>query len=114
MDRSYARRMARVKNLLEGVGAFGGQIGEMGITQELMNKMTTLYNQAIENEQKKNILKDSARQLTAAQNQLLKELESLSALIREWVRFELPQETWPKFGFRKGEYAVKRTAGGGE
>ncbi len=112
MDRSYVRRMARIKNLLEGMALLGDKLEKWGISQELMNKITMLYNQATINEQKKKILKDSARQLTAAQNQLLKDLESYCTLVREWVRFEFPQETWPEFGFRKGEYAVKRTAGG--
>ncbi len=72
------------------------------------------FNKANDNEQKKNALKANAQQLTVAQEQLMEELESNSAMAKKLVRFELPKETWPGFGFRKGDYAEKSTAGAEE
>ena len=110
MDKSYARRIAGVRQLLHGMKVYGDKLEKWGITPEFINNITTLYNQANVEEQQKNILKANARQLTAAHNQLMRELESHCALVKKLVRLVLPKETWLEFGFRKGEYAVKHTA----
>ncbi len=103
MDRLYARRMAGVRNLLEGMMIYGDKLEEWGIPQELITLMATLYNQVNIYQQKKNTLKLSARQITVAQNQLAEELESYCAKIKELVCSELPKETWPEFGYGKGK-----------
>ncbi len=114
MDKSYAQRIERVKNLIGGMTAYADKLEKWGITQEYITNMNTLYNKANDNEQKKNALKANAQQLTVAQDQLMEELESNCAMVKKLVRFELPKETWPGFGFRKGEYAEKNTAGAEE
>ena len=109
MDRSYAHRIDRVKGILGGMTAYADKLEKWGITQEFITNMTTLYNQASENEQKKNALKASTQQLTVAQDGVMEELENSCAMVKKLVRFELPKETWPEFGFRQGEYAEKGT-----
>ncbi len=110
MDYSYAARLDRAKSIISGMTANGDKLEKWGITQQFVTNITALYNQAIENEQKKNVLKANTQQLTVAQDQLLDELESNCAIVKKLVRFELPKECWPEFGFRKGEYAEKETA----
>ena len=110
MDKSYAKRIDRVKSILGGMTAYADQLEKWGITQEFITNMTNLYTQANDNEQKKNAIKASAQQLTTAQDQLMEELESNCAMVKKLVRFELPKEYWPEFGFRKGEFAAKVTA----
>ena len=110
MDRSYAQRIDRVKGILGGMTANADKLEKWGITQQFITNMTTLYNQASENEQKKNALKASTQQLTVAQDQVMGELESNCAMVKKLVRFELPKEYWPEFGFRQGEYAEKGTS----
>jgi len=89
---------------------YADEVEKWGITQEFINNLIMQYNQANFNEQKKNILKANARQLTAAQNQLMKELESHCAMAEELVIYELPKEAWPEFGIRKGKYVAKGAA----
>lgn len=108
MDKSYCRRIAGVRNLLEGMTVYGDKLEKWGIPQELIILMATLYNQVNVYQQKKNILKRSARQITAAQKQLLEELESYCAKIKELVCPELPKETWPEFGYGKGRIGPER------
>jgi hypothetical protein len=110
VDRSYAHRIDRVKGILGGMVAYVDKLEKWGITQEFITNMTTLYNEASANEQQKNALKASTQQLTIAQDQLMEELESNCAMVKKLVRFELPKEIWPEFGFREGEYAEKSTA----
>ena len=109
MDYSYAARIDRAKSILGGMTANGDKLEKWGITEEFITEMNSLYNQASANEQKKNALKASIQQLTVAQDQIMDELESNCAMVKKLVRFELPKETWPEFGFRKGEYATKGT-----
>jgi hypothetical protein len=111
MDKSYAQRIERVKNLIGGMTAYADKLEKWGIIQEYVANMNTLYNKANDNEQKKNALKANAQQHTVVQDQLMEELESNCAMVKKLVRFELPKETWPGFGFGKGECAEKSTAG---
>ncbi len=114
MDRSYAHRIDRVKSILGGMTAYEDKLEKWGITQEFITNMTTLYNQANTNEQKKNALKATVQQLTLAQEETMDKLESNCAMVKKLVRFELPKQCWPEFGFRQGEYAEKETAVTGE
>ena len=114
MKYSYAARINRVKSILGGMAAYADKLAKWGITQDFITDMTTLYTQVNDNEQKKNALKASTQQLTAEQDELMEKLESSCAMVKKLVRFELPKETWPEFGFRQGEYAEKVTAQAGE
>ncbi len=114
MDRSYAHRIDRIKSILGGVAAYGDKLEKWGITPEFITSLTTLYNQANTNEQKKNALKAIVQQLTLAQEETMNKLESNCAMVKKLVRFELPKECWPEFGFRQGEYAEKERAIAGE
>ncbi len=114
MDYSYAARLDRAKGIISGMTANADKLEKWGITQQFITNQTALYNQASENEQKKNALKANTQQLTVAQDKLMEELESNCAIVKKLVRFELPKECWPEFGFRKGEYAEKETAAAGE
>jgi hypothetical protein len=104
---TYAHRIDRVKSILGGMTAHAEKLAKWGITAEFIDKVAQLYNQACENEQKKNALKASSQQAVAEQDQVMAELESNCGIVKKLVRFELPKEYWPEFGFRQGEYAAK-------
>lgn len=108
MDKSYCRRMAGVLNLLEGMTVYGDKLEQWGIPQEMITLMATLYNQVNVYQQKKNVLKRSARQITVAQKQLLEELESYCIKIKELVCSELPKGTWPEYWIREREESGRR------
>jgi hypothetical protein len=107
MINTYAHRINRVKAILGGMTAYGDKLAKWGITPEFITKMTQLYNQANENEQKRNAAKAGSQQLTAEQEAIMTELESNCSMVKKLVRFELPKQYWPEFGFREGEYAEK-------
>ena len=109
MRYTYADRINRVKGIIGGMTSYGDMLEKWGITKEFIAQQNTLYNQACENEQKKNDLKADAQQLTAGQEQLMKELESNCAFVKKLARFQLSKEYWPAFGFRQGEYRAKET-----
>jgi hypothetical protein len=106
---SYAHRIDRAKSILGGLAAHGDKLTKWGITPEFITDMTTLYSQAGEVEQKRNAAKSNAQQLLAQQEQIMAELEGNCSMVKKLVRFQLPSEYWPEFGFRKGEYAAKET-----
>ncbi len=66
--------------------------------------MTNLYNQAGKIEQKRNELTVSSREATTAQMKIMGELKRQSSLARKSIPFGLPEEKWPAFSFRAGQY----------
>ncbi len=107
MDKTFAHQINRVKNLLEGLNSYGDDVTQLGITKELIAKMTNLYNQAGQLEQKRNELKASSREATTAQVEIMSELKRQCSLARKSIRVGLPEEKWPAFGFRAGQYGEK-------
>ncbi len=110
MIRTYAQRIDRVKSLLGGMAAHADKLEKWGITPEFIDKLNALYKQATEIEQKRNALKASSQLATVEQDKIMAELEDNCSMVRKLIRFELPKEYWPEFGFRKGEYAEKKPA----
>ena len=79
----------------------------MGIAAELVAKLTDLYNQANELEQQRNNLKADSREKTTIMLQTMRDLNKQCSLARKSIRVSLPEEKWPAFGFRAGEFSSK-------
>ena len=69
--------------------------------------MSTLYQQATKQDDDRNALKARSQEATAQAEKTMGDLEKLCSDAKKLVRMELPEETWPEFGFRKGEYSSK-------
>ncbi|HBF39240.1 MAG TPA: hypothetical protein DDW50_18215 [Firmicutes bacterium] len=107
--RTFAHQINRAKTLLDGLKTYGAELAGWGVTEEVATGFTNLYNQANQNEQKRNDLKASSRTATAEQEETMAELNKQYGVIKKLVRIALPEEAWPAFGFRAGEYAAKET-----
>ncbi len=107
MSKTFAYQINCAKNLLEGLNSYGDDVTQLGITRELIVKMINLYNQAGKIEQKRNELKASSREATTAQIKIMGELKRQCSLARKSIRVGLPEEKWPAFGFRAGQYGEK-------
>lgn len=107
--RSYAHRINRVKTILEGIAAHADKLAQWGVTSEYIAKINNLYDQACVIAQRRNALKSANQLATVEQEQIMAELEGNCGMIKKLVRYQLPKEYWPEFGFRKGEYAKKDT-----
>lgn len=108
LSRSYAHRIYRVKAVLDGLAAHTDKLTQLGVAPDYIAKMNELYDRAQANEQRRNAMKSSAQLATAEQETIMAELESNCGMIKKLVRFQLPKEHWPEFGFREGEYAEKK------
>lgn len=108
MYQTFAHQINRVKTLLDGLNTYGDDVTQLGITKELVTKMTALYNQAGQLEQKKNELKASSREATTAQEETMNELNRQCSLVRKSIRVALPEEKWYVFGFRAGEFGGEK------
>jgi hypothetical protein len=104
---TFVHQVNRAKNLLDGLKANTDQLGKWGITPEFLAKITDLQDQASQLESKRNALNASAQEATAAQEQIMAELNKQCSVAKKLVRIALPEEAWPAFGFRAGEYASK-------
>ena len=107
--RTFAHQINRAKTLLDGLKSYGTELAAWGVTEEVVTGFTNLYNQANQNEQKRNDLKASSKAATAEQEQTMAELNKQYGVIKKLVRIALPEEAWLSFGFRAGEYAAKET-----
>lgn len=108
MTKSFANRINKAKNMMAGLTTHATQLSKRGITPEFITQMTLLYEQANQVENERNAIKARSQEATAKVEQVMTELDRLCSQAKKLVRIELPQETWPEFGFRKGEYAVKQ------
>jgi hypothetical protein len=109
MYQTFAHQINRAKTLLDGLTTYGDDVTQLGITKELVTKLSELYTQANQMEQKRNDLKASSQAATATQEQTMSDLKSQCSLARKSIRVALPEEKWPAFGFRAGEYGEKQT-----
>lgn len=108
LRQSYAHRINRVKAVLGGLTAHADKLAQWGITPEYVTKVNSQYDQACANEQRRNAIKSSAQLASAEQEQVMTELEGNCGMIKKIVRYQLPKEYWPEFGFREGEYSEKK------
>ena len=107
MTQAFARQLNNAKNLMAGLTTHAAQLGKRGITPEVIAQMTSLYEQANRLDDERNAIKARSQEATVQVEQVMTELERLYAQAKKLVRIELPSESWPEFGFRKGEYAAK-------
>ncbi len=108
MYKTFAHQINRAKTLLDGLNSYGDDVIQMGITKELVAKLSNLYTQASQMEKKKNELKASSREATTAQEEIMSELNRQSSLARKSIRVSLPEEKWLAFGFRAGEFGEEK------
>ena len=104
---TFAERLITAKNMLAGLTAHTSELGKRGITPEVLGQMGQLYQQVAKLDDDRNTLKARSQESTANAEQTMTELERFCSDARKLVRMELPSESWPEFGFRKGEYAGK-------
>jgi hypothetical protein len=109
MYQTFAHQINRAKTLLDGLKAYGEDVTQLGITADVVAKLNDLYIQAGQLEQKRNDLKSSSMEATVAQMQTMSQLNNQCSLARKSIRVALPEEKWPAFGFRSGEYAKPTT-----
>jgi hypothetical protein len=104
---TFAERLMNTKNMLAGLTAHTGELSKRGVTSEAIGQMNQLYQQAIRQDDDRNAIKARSQEATVEAEHTMTELERLCSDARILVRMELPSESWPEFGFRKGQYARK-------
>ena len=107
MYQTFAHQVNRAKTLLDGLNGYGDDVAKLGITKEFVANLNNLYIQVGQLEQKRNELKATSMQATANQQQIMSDLNNQCSLARKSIRVTLPEEQWPAFGFRAGEYGEK-------
>ena len=102
---TFAKRLITAGNMIAGLSAHTDEVSQRGFTQEVIGQMTALYEKALGLDDKRNALKARSREATSEAEKTMSELEGLCGEARQIVRMDFIEETWPEFGFRKGEYA---------
>jgi len=108
MTKTFAQQLNDAKNMLAGLAAHAEQIAKRGISAESLTNANALYDQVSRLQNERNALKARCQEATVQAEQLMTELESLCSQAKKLVKIEFPKETWPEFGFRKGECAQTR------
>ena len=106
---TFAHPIKKVKTLLDGLQSYGDELAKWGVSAEVISQLNENYTQANLNEQKRNELKASSREASSAQEQTMNDSKKQYGMIKKLVRIALPEEAWPAFGFRAGEYAKKES-----
>jgi hypothetical protein len=104
MTKTFAQQLNDAKNMLAGLAAHADQIAKRGISVESLINANALYDLVSRLQNERNALKSRSQEATVQAEQLMTELESLCSEAKK----EFPKETWPEFGFRKGECAQTR------
>jgi hypothetical protein len=104
---TFSKRLILVKNMLAGLNAHASELSKRGITQEVLDQMSQLYEKATKQDDDRNALKARSQEATAEAEQTMYDLESRCSEAKKLVRMDLSEQTWPEFGFRKGEFASK-------
>ena len=107
---TFAKRLITAKSMIAGLSAHADEVSQRGFTKEVIGQMTGLYEKAVGLDDKRNAIKARSREATSEAEKTMGELESLCGDARQIVRMDFVEETWPEFGFRKGEYAAKTAA----
>ena len=102
---TYAERLISAKNMIAGLSAHAGEVGKRGITQEVLDQMSGLYEKAAKLDDDRNALKARSQEATTQVEETMSDLENLCSNAKKIIRMDFAEETWPEFGFRKGEYA---------
>ena len=106
---TFAQRLVSAKNIIAGLTAHVETVSKRGFSQEVIDQMSELYDQAVKQDDARNALKARSQEATTQAEETMTELESLCGDAKKIIRMDLPEETWPEFGFRKGDYASKGT-----
>jgi hypothetical protein len=110
MPKTFAHRLNNAKNMLAGLTLHADQLSKRGITADSVTKANQLYDQTSTLQNERNSLKARCQEATVQAEQLMTELENFCSEAKKLVRIEFPKETWPEFGFRRGEYAGQTAA----
>ena len=104
---TFAQRLVSAKNMIAGLGAHTSELSKRGITQEVLDQMSGLYEKASKLDDDRNALKARSQEATTQAEETISDLETLCSNAKKVIRMDFAKETWPEFGFRKGEYAGK-------
>lgn len=104
---TFAHHINRAKTLLDGLKSRGEEMLKWGIDPGYVTELTELFNQANQQEQVRNDLKAKSLEATTVQTETVTKLNKKCGIARKLIRIALPQEDWPAFGFRSGEFAAK-------
>ncbi len=107
--KTFAHQLNQAKNLLEGLKANAERMVKRGITPEILARMAELLDRANQIETRRNGLKAQSQEATTEQEQVMGELNAICTEARKLVRIEMPEDTWPAFGFRAGEFSKKKS-----
>ncbi len=107
MYKTFAYQINKAKNMLDGLKANTDKLAKWGITTDFIAAMSSLHDRANLLESKRNALSASVQEATAEQQQILADLNNQYSVAKRLVKIEMPQESWPAFGFRAGEFAAK-------
>ena len=105
INKSFTARYTRVRSMMTGLYRNHEKFAKYGASPEFLNDLAQLYQKVQQIQNRRKTIKKSSLAATAAKNLKLKEAEKLCGAARKWVRRELPADTWPEFGFEKGEWA---------
>ena len=104
---TFVERLNSTKNMIAGLSAHAEEVSKRGFTKEVLDQMSKLYEKAAKLDDDRNALKARSQEATTQAEETMSELESLCSNAKKIVRMDLAEETWPEFGFRKGEYSSK-------
>lgn len=107
MPKSFAHRINSVKKIMAGTEANVESLMKWGINSEFLNGMQQQFEEINQIEDKCNTLKARSQEETSRKEQAMDRLEQKAIFVKRVVRMQFPHETWPEFGFRKGEYSKK-------
>lgn len=106
MNRSFAHRINNLKQILAGATSQAENLAKW-FNADAVTEFQAQYDLVNQIQAKRNSLKARSQKETATMEEALKIAEGTAAFVKKVVRAKLPAETWPEFGFRKGEYAEK-------
>ncbi|HBF38923.1 MAG TPA: hypothetical protein DDW50_16585 [Firmicutes bacterium] len=104
---TFATRLIAVKNMLAGLNAHVSELSKRGYTPEVLDQMSTLYEQAIKRDDNRNALKARSREETAQAEKTMGDLERLCSDAKKLVRMGYPRRPGPSAGSEKASIPVK-------
>lgn len=95
---SLEARLGAVRLLLNGLKLNAERMASRGVTAEKVDRMNSLYEQAMELDKEQEVLKAKLKEKTAHLDEIIEEINKLASELRKLVKIEIPQELWREFG----------------
>lgn len=106
MIKTFAHRINAVKKILAGTAGQAEALAQW-LKADYLTEFQAQFDLVGQIEDRRSALKARVQEETTTMEQAMGRLEGMAAFVKKVVRTQLPHETWPEFGFRKGEYAGK-------